>query len=1154
MGYRFRTARTVQSQTVRAASNSRLQPTVEDGKFTIKETRPATQDDRDARRRSARENMSDYALLPSSTRDLYLTGSHGLTTRYPTILLTTPRTANIVDVASGLTTTPFIINLNNEVKKTTENKVKEIITAYSDQQGLTYEQFNQNARIAAHYADNCVKASIEKDRIINLTSILNVDVTQNLRNEFTDTINGQPYKFLRELPSVEDFIKSFYETIKIESFTGGSRESRNTKAVVQLLKFLYNQLLIGSLVVESTNSNYAERSDDLIGDVDPYLNTAIKSIKSKFGRLDPPTSEWENSIESYISNTSILTDLVRIVQRDLIIQGESGRLRASLGTILLNASTAQSALGKIIGRYRDQNLLPLPYGSLLASGYANINDFVDDTADQPLSHPVFVNSSTSERFNYLDIVGGHDYLVYDDLIDNINTSSLDNLNRFAFNYALLAQRLTLFYKLIAKSDRIRNTVVKIMTSNFVTLINESQLYTDTFTSEAKAARMGALIAASDSPSIARYLFNLICLQERSNSNDTAEKDDLFRILQAYGSTECDGSLQVQGSISEGGEGWFTFDKSYLEGGIFRTFHKIAEELENALAVDTLDNDGVNKTEFGLAFTRDTRAFIFYQFFLKLLRRFYINLDIVPGLFVIDMRIKYKPEQFTSLVVALENYDKNTEEFNNFLNSETITHPWQDYSSGGFGLTIVPPEQEPIKNDAKTFHSTYIRPIIEKINRQEQNCIDLVNLITSHATQMQQSAASFTEYVNSIRRDIRNYDLVDKESLINAVQTEQAFLKKHLVERYSNFLRSANYLPAAIDHNTGQASNMSTVVQTSNIFEDQVSATLTKKFVVVVGLPTGLLESLRYENVMSTSEHLYNIDLVFRNIQRTEKFEENARLENEDLYVTKSYTFSSRVFVSEGSQFFNGPDTKTTSLTNYEQIKNATKFKVYDDQGDYVDATNSQLAEILNSTIVNNHIDSHYGKLLLKTVSGISTDEEIFDLVPQDRVYPDESNLSVYTTLADITEANTGFTAEDQLNKERVLRDLSRSAQLSPKQHMISMMSSKTFERVHAIMVDVSEILSNPIIGDNRSNRGISFISVVAKVSLAESQPPIRFDTTENTRTRSFANALGERGDSKVTPIEAGQYDLASQSAASVGINKMVEMNNKFGGRLGGYHR
>jgi hypothetical protein len=406
-------------------------------------------------------------------------------------------------------------------------------------------------------------------------------------------------------------------------------------------------------------------------------------------------------------------------------------------------------------------------------------------------------------------------------------------------------------------------------------------------------------------------------------------------------------------------------------------------------------------------------------------------------------------------------------------------------------------------------------------------------------------------INEMQSTLSAANISGKESILNGMQLEQVLLKKNIIDRYANRLRSANYLPSAIDHNTNQAINTKTVVKTSSLFADNTDKSLTSRYLIVVGLPSGLLETLRYKSSSLQTGHLYTVRLYFKNIQLTGRTEEQIVESGGTLYASKPYTFSSRLFVSEGAQLFNGADITAPELTSYEQVAKATKFKVFDDQGNYVDITRNQVAGILSSEVATNHLNSHYGKLLLKTTSGISVEEEIFDLVPQVRTYPDAGKIPLYSTLVDLASNKFGVTAEDQLNKERTMRDLARSIQLAPTQHKDSMMVSKTFERIHVIPIDINDIISDPAIQLSRSD--ISFINIIAEVEYSQFQPAIN-PVQSSTRTQSFANSLGERGDGLVTSIDIGTFNLQDQSVASVGINKIIETSNNAGGRFGGFRR
>ena len=113
-----------------------------------------------------------------------------------------------------------------------------------------------------------------------------------------------------------------------------------------------------------------------------------------------------------------------------------------------------------------------------------------------------------------------------------------------------------------------------------------------------------------------------------------------------------------------------------------------------------------------------------------------------------------------------------------------------------------------------------------------------------------------------------------------------------------------------------------------------------------------------------------------------------------------------------------------------------------------------------------------------------------------------------------------------------MRDLSRSMMLSPDQHKVSMMTAKTFERIHVIPVDIYEITS--IFDRNSGNlafaRDLSFISVVAKISLADNQPPMVLSQSPTRRSATQA----------ATDVASVLANGSDRDASVTGINKFRE--------------
>lgn len=1089
------------------------------------------------------ENRSDYAELDSSKRDLYLTGSHGLTSLYPAILLTSPRTSKIIDINTGLTSTPFIIDLNNAIKRSIESDVRNAIAQYSTILQLTTTQYEQNVTIAKQYADLCLSAAQAKDRLIALTNIINTNITSTPQTQ-NIIIDGKSYQFLKDLPDVISFVKTIHEEFSIEDFIEGSRESVNTKSLLQILKILYNQILLGSFYLSTSHRSYRINSPNkLWGQTNLQLNDAIDDLT----KIGPPDDVdlTNTAIINFknTGNTTKLADLVRVIQRDLILQASKTQISTIFST---PANTSvQEDLSSFIGQYKDSFVKgkTLPQ---YAVGYDDVDSFTSSLQSSPPVNEIsriLVQNNGTKNFNVLDATDGHDYLLYNELAEEANSVILDNLTNFSNIYAQFADKLRSFYQIIFRDDETRRKCLSIIATNFISFFNSS-ITREEFTSEASGIRMGLLMAASVNDNISKKLFEFIC---SSTDNKVRSANYLLDLCDRQSAPIINnGSLETnprgEDATSTGGVGWEDIQSDYLKnmpdavGTSFGMFHTIAVEVERALASGKISSS-TTRTSESLGLTRNARAFLFYRLFLDILSKFNFKIefgtdgappadkDLDTVYIEPEIRITYKPTQANPVRYALERYNKTRVELDNELNEN-------------FNSTTAA-----FKNDVRSIYDTYLAPITAKIDEQEQNCLDLINLIASHSAQISQEVATLTSSINSIKNIANSMSIGDKESIMNAIQSEQAFLKKNIVDRYSYPLRGAQYLPSAIDHNIGQALNAKTAILTQPILNDEASDRLTRKFMVVVGIPTGLMENLRYQNTLSTKEHLYTIDLVFKNLQISQKDEDDNAA---DTTTKISKTFSTRIFVNEGYQLAGGADVVSSTLSNYQQIYDATKYKYIDDNGSYLDATPDVLQFMLGDrSIIENHLLSHYSKLFLKTTAGITLDEEAFDLVPQTRRYPDAAQDANYTSIVDGIAVNYPSTVEGQLNKERVLRDLSRSSVLAPDQHKTSMMTSKIFERIHVIPVNIDDIISDfeNINDDLVFRNDLSFISVVAKISLAENQPPMIL--RQSPTRRSAAQASTDVAET------FKQIDVRSQGADVVGINKMIETSSKFSGIMRG---
>lgn len=1060
----------------------------------------------------------DYTELDSSKRDLYLTGSHGLTSLYPTILLTMPRTSKVIDTTSGLTSTPFIIDLNNAVKKSIESDVRNAINQLSPVLQLTTAQYAQDLIAANQYADSCLSAAQIKDRLISRTNIINTDFESSVAS-YSAIISGQRYQFMKDLPDVLSFVQTIQEDFSIEDFTVGLSESVNTKALLQILKILYNQIMLGGFYL-SNNSQTSRNNDPskVWGQTNLEINNAINDLKS-IDNANVTVSRINNSNFTNIGNANKLADLVRIVQRDLITHASKAQIIDLLSTPA--DTTVQKDLGSLIGQYRD-SLVTSKTLPAYEEGIDDVDRFMDPPRNSDIGNTeidrVFVKRDGTKEFNVLDSV---DYLLYDELAGETNDVVLDNLLDFVNNYKQLARKLQSFNQLIFRDDETRHKCLSIIATTFTTFFDGS-ITKDEWTSEAPGVRMGLLMAASVDNNIADKLFEFIC---SSDGDKIARANNLLKLCDGRATIDNRGSLETNPSdTTTGGHGWEDIESEYLKNfrddpnTSFGMFHTIAGKVESALASGKI---GIStETSASLGLTKNARAFVFYRLFLDILRKFYFKIefgtDSVPpadedtSYIQPEIKITYKNTQANPVRRALASYNNSRQELNDALNTNNLTQAY--------------------KNDVISIYEEYLAAITSKIDEQEQNCLDLVNLVYKHAEQLGIDATFLRIAIESVKTYSRNAGISDKESIMNSIQAEQAMLKKNIIDRYSYPLRGAAYLPSALDHNINQALNLKTAVLTLPALNDSPIDAITRKFMVVVGIPTGLMENLRYQNTFSTKEHLYSIDLVFKNLQISQNEEDS---DTTGTLATVSKTFSTRIFVNEGYQIAGGADVISSTLTNYQQIYDATKYKYVNDSGQYLDATPAKLYFMLGDrTIIENHLLSHYSKLLLKATAGITLDEEVFDLVPQTRRYPDAAQDANYTTIVDKIAVNYPNTAEGVLNKDRALRDLSRSMMLSPDQHKVSMMTAKTFERIHVIPVDIYEITS--IFDRNDGNlafaHDLTFISVVAKISLADNQPPMVLSQSPTRRSTTQA----------ATDVASVLANGSARDASATGINKFRE--------------
>lgn len=1090
----------------------------------------------------ARPDIGELSLIPEK-RDIYLSGSHGLTTHYPNIILTTHR--NLSPVGT-IPVSNLLIDLNGAIKKSVEYDAGEAFRNFTSTLGISTDLYDQNIQRADEYSNLCLIASADKDRLIQLFGIEQISSSPTraeFRNE--NSIGGEPYDFLTSLTDVKNYLISYiasnYPTFLFDTGT-------NTQKIAQLLKTYYYQVLYGSIAFDG-DSQFD--NGQLPGFLPELYTDAINDLREISPDSNQPVkfSRTFNQLGTAGTSISGMIPIVRLISRDLVIQSKRDAISS-----LYPGINALTAAGNIVGQYRDVGVGFISSDNPFGRGIKNASEVISQFN---VVQPIFVKIEPGENFGKLDTA---DYLVYNELVREGNNVRLDVIDEFNSQYRAFAQKLYNFNSIVASTDDVRLTLLNNMCGLITSFANAFDGAND---NDGSIMRMGYFIRAANDDSFANKLFRFICARDKSK-NDEQEvnnvTEDLFtsskNLFEEFDNYSFESrSYRKWFSSSEFEPGVVTFEetqivdvqKNYQEEGnstSFDTFHQTIRQTESDLGA-TFASENNASIFYGLDITRDARAYVIYKFFLNLLNQLSTSAVLRPSPGDNELSVSYQSYQFRALKSAIDNREISPSAFNQKLNDNVVI---DDYLSG----------ESTFKDVARYFHQIF-HSLYSQINLQEQVCYDLVNIFVNHAYELTSAANKANDSITKVNEKIIDLGIDAEESLLNAIQREQAYLKKHLVSLYSNPLRGAQYLPSAVDYTQGQAQNVKTMISCVPELADAVDVnnpgqgSANRKYLITVGIPTGLIEKLRYENTSVVSEHMISINLIFKNLQRQQVDYDAATMQDvdPDASVSRSYKFSTRLFIEEGSQAANSADVVASTITNADSIYSRTTYKVFDDAGSYKKVDYIAAAGILGENVVKQHVKSHYANLILQACNGINVREHSFNLIPQRQVYPDRPAPGLpdnYTTLIDLITPSFGSDDEALLYKQRVEQDLARSRQFSPNQHLKNITTSKTYERVFTIPVDFDALTSElPDDFAKALANNFIFFDVVAEIRLEAVQPPVVILDQSQTR-----------------PSRQNDYTIATQSARSLietaidqldvtsaGINNVIEISNKFKGIYGG---
>lgn len=1035
-------------------------------------------------------NNSTIGYLPESKVDFYLKEA-GLTSLYPSIIMTSKR-----DIAQigNINPTSLFMEMNYQIKSQIEQEVSRLLL------NKDTSQYDAYMTRADTYADLCIDASRKKDNFISLLNIATTSLSSNLLTGKTGQRNiGGNYTPLKGATSVISLLRAANRNYPTDVFIRGT----NTHSILQFLKTLYFNLVFGGISFkDSYPDSSGISSGKLYGSRPAQLGKAIDDlIKINLSSIANPISTNLVKVDGFsqinMSNFKLGTDIASIIAfltRDALIQSKKSDLNNKVPS-----TTYSGAITELIGGYTSEEFESNPY---LGSKIISVQDLIAGGNAGQLEN-ILVRPDNINKFGVLDTnkalitsissntrKTGIDYLLYDEIVDETTNVTLDNASSFVNSYD--SQVANKIYELWDTSYSIeeskRASFSLGIADEFKTWITSTYLTQRGAISnnEAKFFRAVCFFIAAKDDLFAIKLFRLICALFKKGEvtrvpikGTTAGSSELnTEINQAYlgvifhlfGNDPLSAPKKVnklnvsydmqtgQGqSVSAQGriDSLFKNFKSALtprSSTAFNMFHRPVRNFETNLGINTSTPDlldVVNLTDYSNKMCSDSRAFAVYSMFLSILRKteFRVLIEEHRGAEVglaayKDVTLTYNPNHFKSILTALDKITFSPSGFESYL----LSLPQDDdlflgtITGGTLGSSASTNLREQVINNCKLVFGSHISPLYRRIYDVERSTYDLLTVLNLHSAQLKTNVDNLQSALNSVNSAIRNNNLSESESTINAIQLEQAQLKKSLVSKYRTRLNGANYLPSHVDYTQNQLKSTKNALSKVAILKSGP-----KKHFVAVGLTSGLLENLRYQNVLSTNEHKFTIRLKLSDLQVPQALNLSAS-GNSTSQVIEEYKFSSRLFIDE---------TEAPNAVSFNKIG----LKLFTSNGSYRTISKSDAARLLGEDTVNNHIISHYAYLTLLMTNGIRVEESIFNLRSREQSYPDTDRLSEYiTTFQDyiISRPDLGDTTEEKLFVQRVTNDISRSTYFSPFNHFLDMTTSKKFERVFIIPVDLSK--------------------------------------------------------------------------------------------------
>ena len=298
----------------------------------------------------------------------------------------------------------------------------------------------------------------------------------------------------------------------------------------------------------------------------------------------------------------------------------------------------------------------------------------------------------------------------------------------------------------------------------------------------------------------------------------------------------------------------------------------------------------------------------------------------------------------------------------------------------------------------------------------------------------------------------------------AITRDQLILNRALYDSLGIANREYPYVPASKAILTNESSNLAGFAKTPELLR---SSDLKRKYIMPIGLTSGILESLRIRQMDATGDLSYR----FANIVEVAVWKRNL-LHEDILYEPKRFVFDTSKFIiigrPEATAAGGDVDNAVSSPSPQtpDSVKDSIVVRTYTPDGntetwtgkayEYVFRNNSVSHPFTSDEIFQNHATDYYLKTFMKLTSGFDFSEDIFPFLEQNVFFdaPDPDKESIYDELFEHSKVLfLDNDEETRLNFDRLTGELRRSIFLSPRKYRNRIIYPKVFERTYCVFID-----------------------------------------------------------------------------------------------------